>query len=208
MKSHVLVKICGITRAADAEAAVAAGADAIGFVFWARSPRAIAPETARAIGASLPPAVLRVGVFVDAEPDELRRTADAANLDVLQLHGDEPPAVLAALPRPAWKALRADINLSPALLVRYRGAGGILLDSPAAARGGSGQSFDWSLAAAVRAYAPYLILAGGLDATNVAHAMKTAQPDGVDVSSGVETAPGLKDHARLRDFVAAVRAAS
>lgn len=208
MKNHVLVKICGITRAQDAAAAVAAGADAVGFVFWPRSPRAVTPEAARAIGASLPPAVLRVGVFVDAEPEALRRTAEEANLDVLQLHGDEPPALLGSLPRPAWKALRADHNLSPALLVRYRGMSGILLDSPTVARGGSGQVFDWSLAAAVRAYAQYLILAGGLDAANVAHAMKAARPDGVDVSSGVETAPGVKDHAKVRDFVAAVRAGS
>ena len=207
---RLFVKICGITRAADAVAAAEAGADAVGFVFWGKSPRAIDPKTARAIAAGLPPSIVRVGVFVDARPEELRRIADEAELDVLQLHGTEPPESLLGLPRRCWKAVGVGRDFVAADALRYEGkAAGILLDSRReGAPGGTGRAFDWSLAREVRKRASFLLLAGGLVPENVAAAVRAVGPDGVDVSSGVESAPGRKDEARLKAFIEAARRAS
>jgi len=204
----MFVKICGITTPQDARVAVEAGADAIGFVFWPGSPRRIDVDRAREIGADLPAGVVRVGVFVDASGEELQRVAEAAHLDLLQLHGDEQPGTLPALCRPAWKALRVGSALTPHELRRWAGrVSGVLLDTQAAAvRGGSGQSFDWSLARGAREHVGFLMLAGGLNADNVRRAIELVQPDGVDVSSGIEVSPGRKDAAKVRAFVAAARA--
>jgi phosphoribosylanthranilate isomerase len=201
------VKICGITRIEDAEAAAGAGANALGFVFWPRSPRAVDVATARRIIETLPPFVVRVGVFVDATREELARTSDEAGLDVVQLHGDEPPEALRDLPRRALKALRVTSGFVPELVDRYIGrVGGILLDSGATGvPGGSGRSFDWSVACAVRQRVKRLVLAGGLTPDNVRAALAQVRPDAVDVSSGVESEPGRKDPKKVRDFVAAVR---
>lgn len=207
--ARVRVKVCGITSSDDAGAALAAGADALGFVLWPGSPRAVDLERARGIARSLPPFVLRVGVFVDASREELERSADFVGLDVLQLHGDEPPELVAALPRRTLKAVRVGPGFEPQHALRYLGAAsGLLLDTRSdAAPGGSGRRFDWSLARAVRAAAPFLVLAGGLDAGNVAEAIAAVRPDAVDVSSGVEAVPGRKDASKLRAFVAAVEGA-
>lgn len=206
---RVFVKVCGITSPGDAVAAAEAGADAIGLVFWPRSPRVVTIEQARAIGDALPPFVVRVGVFVDAGRDEMARVADAARLDLLQLHGDEPPEAFADLPRRALKAVRVGDGFVPGAALRYEGrAAGLLLDTKApGAPGGTGRAFDWSLARGVRERSRFLLLAGGLTPENVRAALDAVGPDGVDASSSLEKAPGRKDHARVRAFVDAVRAA-
>jgi phosphoribosylanthranilate isomerase len=206
---RLFVKVCGITSPEDAVAVVEAGADAVGLVFWPRSPRAVTVERARAIGDALPPFVVRVGVFVDAGRDEMARIADEARLDLLQLHGDEPPEAFADLPRRALKAVRVGDGFAPADALRYEGrAAGLLLDTKApGAPGGTGRAFDWSLARGVRERARFLVLAGGLTPENVRTALEAVRPDGVDASSSLEEAPGRKDHARVRAFVDAVRAA-
>jgi phosphoribosylanthranilate isomerase len=207
---RLFVKICGITRAEDARLAAEAGADAVGFVFWPQSPRCVSGGQAREIGASLPPEVVRAGVFVDASPEEIARVVEEARLDVVQLHGDEAPEALDRLPRPAWKAVRVGPGFVAADALRYAGhAAGLLLDTRAAeAPGGTGLSFDWSLAAEVRRHAPFLMLAGGLHPLNVKAAIRAVRPDGVDVSSGVEAGPGHKDADKVRAFLRAAREAS
>ena len=210
MRRRLFVKICGITSPEDGAAAADAGADAVGFVFWPGSPRCVDARRARSIGACLPASVARVGVFVDASREELTRTADEAGLDLLQLHGDEAPDAFVDLPRRAWKALRVGADFAPQAALRYaHRAAGLLLDGWAAERpGGTGRSFDWARVQPLRAQLRFLILAGGLKPDNVARAVALAAPDGVDVSSGVESVPGRKDHARLRAFVEAARKAS
>jgi phosphoribosylanthranilate isomerase len=207
---RVQVKVCGLTTPEEAAAVAEAGADAVGLVFFARSPRAVDLETARRVAAALPPFVARVGVFVDASRDELLRAADSVPLDLLQLHGREPLEALAGLPRRSVKALGVtpDFDLEQAL--RYAGrCDALLLDTGGGPLpGGSGATFDWSVARAVRARVPRLVLAGGLDPGNVGAALAAVGPDAVDVSSGVESAPGRKDLDKVRAFIAAVRAAS
>ena len=206
---RLFVKICGITSLEDGLAAVEAGADAVGFVFWPGSPRRIDARRARAIGAQLPPSIVRVGVFVDAGRERLARTAEAAGLDLLQLHGSDAPEAFADLPRRAWKALRVGDDFTPSAALRYEGrAAGLLFDgSSGSAPGGTGQAFDWRRARALRPQLRFVMLAGGLTPANVAGAVRLAAPDGVDVSSGVERSPGRKDAHRMRDFVAAARQA-
>jgi len=206
--TRLFVKVCGITSPDDGVAAAQAGADAIGLVFWPESPRAVTVERARAIGAALPPFVVRVGVFVDAGRDLMARVADAVGLDLLQLHGDEPPEALGDLPRRALKAVRVGDGFAPEDALRYEGrAAGLLLDTRAPGTpGGTGSAFDWSLARGVRERSRFLLLAGGLTPENVHAAIEAVRPDGVDASSSLETAPGRKDHGRVREFVEAVRA--
>jgi phosphoribosylanthranilate isomerase len=207
--SRLFVKVCGITSPEDGLLAAEAGADAIGLVFWPGSPRAVTVEAARRIAEAVPPFVVRVGVFVDASRDEMARAADAAGLDLLQLHGSEPPEACVGLPRRALKAVRVGDGFAPADALRYEGrAAGILLDTGAAAApGGTGRTFDWTLARGVRERARFLLLAGGLGPDNVRAAIEAVRPDGVDASSRLEAAPGKKDPARVRAFVEAVRAA-
>lgn len=206
---RVTVKICGITSVEDARAAAVAGADAIGFVFWPGSPRAVDPAAARAIAATLPPFVARVGVFVDAPPDQMRAIADEVGLDLVQLHGDEPPEAVARAPRRAVKAVRVGPGFRPEEALRYDGAAAaLLLDTrvdDGGSPGGTGRTFDWSLVRRVREGTSFLLLAGGLTPDNVEQAIAAVRPDGVDVSSGVESAPGRKDPAKVRAFVDAVR---
>jgi phosphoribosylanthranilate isomerase len=205
-----LVKICGLTSPEDARAAAEAGAAAIGLVFWSRSPRAVDLPAARRIAAGLPPFVLRVGVFVDEEPGVIARIADSVGLDLVQLHGSEPPEAIAALPRRALKAVRVGGGFRPEDALRYAGhAAGLLLDTgEAALPGGTGRAFDWSVVASLRDRLGFLVLAGGLTPDNVATAIRVVRPDAVDVSSGVEAGPGRKDPAKMRAFVAAVRSAA
>jgi phosphoribosylanthranilate isomerase len=203
------VKVCGITTPEDGLAAVAAGADAIGFVFWPRSSRAVDVETARRIATALPPFVLRVGVFVDATRETLKRTAEEVGLDLLQLHGAEPPDAVIGLPRRVVKALSVGAGFWIEEVDGYveRGAA-ILLDAGSAAQpGGTGSVFDWSVARRARERIPRLILAGGLTPGNVAEAIRTVEPFAVDVSSGVESAPGRKDETKVKAFIEAVRRA-
>jgi phosphoribosylanthranilate isomerase len=200
------VKICGITSAEDASLAVEAGAAALGFVFWPGSPRRVSEAAAAAIARSVPEGVLKVGVFVDAPRADLRRAAEACRLDVLQLHGGEAPEDAAGLGARVWKAVPVGGGFSAHEALRFSGGvDGILLDTRTSLPGGSGTTFDWDLAVAVRRAAPYLILAGGLTPENVGEAIDKVQPDMVDVSTGVEASPGRKDETRVRAFLRAVR---
>ncbi len=201
----VWVKICGITRPEDALAAVEAGADAVGFVF-AQSPRRVEAPLVREIVSRLPDAVEKVGVFVDAPLEELIRTAAAAGLTAVQLHGSETPEYVEAIEgMRVIKALRVASREDIDAAGRYRGIS-ILLDTASRRRlGGTGETFDWSLAAPLAAERS-VILAGGLRPANVAEALRAVRPAGVDVSSGVESAPGIKNREKVREFVRIVRA--
>lgn len=206
--SAVRSKICGITRIEDALAAAEAGADAIGLVFYSKSPRAVDVHQARAICAALPPFVTTVGLFVDAPGCELEEILQAVPLDLLQFHGDESPEQCARYGRPYIKALRVQAGDDlEGQCQRYAGARGILLDTfVPGVPGGTGAAFDWSLVPA-RLSKP-IILAGGLSAANVAAAIARVRPYAVDVSGGVEEAKGIKDPHKIEAFMAAVRAAS
>ena len=208
MSGRLFVKVCGITSVADAQAAVAAGADAIGLNCYRKSLRYVTPELAAAIVQSLPPRrPLRVGVFVNAPPHEVAALDAALGLDVIQLHGDEDPDYVARIGAKAMKAIRVTGPESLADLRRYR-CQAFLLDGPAGgAYGGAGRGFDWSLARQATGVWR-LIVAGGLTPANVAAAVTAARPYGVDVASGVESAPGVKDPALMREFVATARAAA
>jgi len=201
----VRVKICGITNAEDARAAAAAGADALGFIFFRGSPRFIEPEAAGRIIATLPPLMVKVGVFVDESAEGIAEAARRAGLDAVQLHGSEGPefcAGLASLGKPVIKARRVKDRGSLAGLERY-GVSALLLDSYVAGQlGGTGERFNWDLAVEAKVGGKPVILAGGLTAENVAEAVARAAPYGVDVSSGVEAAPGRKDHGKVREFIA------
>ena len=204
--SAVRSKICGITRIDDALAAVAAGADAIGFVFYAKSPRAVTAAQARAIIGALPPFVTTVGLFVNASACELNETLDAVPLDLLQFHGDETPQQCEGYHRPYIKALRVKAGDDiAAACAAYASASGILLDTYVeGVPGGTGQAFDWSLIP--QGLSKPIILAGGLSVQNVAQAIAQVQPYAVDVSGGVEKSKGIKDHDKIRAFMQAVRA--
>ena len=199
--ARVRVKICGVTRPADARAAADAGVDAIGLVFYEDSPRGVSPDQAQEILVRLPPFVTKVGLFVNAAAETVAATLDAVCLDVLQFHGDESPAFCASFARPYVKALRMREGLdAKALSRRYEGAVAILLDGyKQGVYGGAGQGFDWRLAAQVEA-GP-VILAGGLNAANVRRAIETCRPYAVDVSSGVELEPGIKDEQKIATFI-------
>lgn len=197
----VLVKICGITRLEDALASVEAGADALGFNFFPESPRYIAPEAAALIVSALPAEIRKVGVFVNATPEAVARIREAVGLDTVQLHGDEDPARF-AFDGALWRALRVDAVFRPEAIPAWP-VEAILFDGPAGALyGGAGLPFDWE---AVRGIAARMVIAGGLDARNVAEAIRQARPWGVDSCSRLESAPGIKDHGRIRAFVKAVR---
>lgn len=202
--SAVRSKICGITRIEDALAAAEAGADAIGLVFYAKSPRAVTAEQARAIIRALPPFVTTVGLFVNASRCELTEILEVVPLDLLQFHGDETPADCEGYHRPYIKAVRVrpgeDLE---AICKHYSGASGILLDTyVAGVPGGTGEAFDWSLVPE-RLSKP-IILAGGLSAANVAQAIAQVKPYAVDVSGGVEAAKGIKDPQKIDAFMQAV----
>ncbi|MEO8304159.1 MAG: phosphoribosylanthranilate isomerase [Betaproteobacteria bacterium] len=210
------VKICGITRLADALAAAHAGADAIGFVFWAGTPRRINADAARAIAAALPPFVTIVGLFVDPQPDEVRKVLAEVALDLLQFHGHEPPELCRAFARPYVKAVPVpDGSEGTGLLeyaARYPDAAGLLFDAPPSGGlpGGTGRTFDWN--ALPRESPRPIVLSGGLSVGNVAGAIRRVRPWAVDVSSGVEAigpdgnpAKGIKDPERIRAFIEEVR---
>ncbi|MBK5012506.1 phosphoribosylanthranilate isomerase [Pseudomonas sp. S60] len=205
--SIVRSKICGITRIEDALAAAEAGADAIGFVFYAKSPRAVDVRQARAIIAELPPFVTTVGLFVNASRCELSEILEVVPLDLLQFHGDESPQDCADHNRPWIKALRVrpgdDLQ---AACQHYAAAQGILLDTYVPGiPGGTGEAFDWSLVPA--GLNKPIILAGGLSPENVGQAIAQVRPYAVDVSGGVEQAKGIKDAAKIEAFVRAVKQA-
>jgi phosphoribosylanthranilate isomerase len=203
--SAVRIKVCGVTRAEDALAAVRLGADALGFNFWPGSRRHLTSAAAREIIALLPPFVTSVGVFVNQPEGEMRAIAAETGIQVFQLHGDEPPELCARLPLPVVKAIPVDQVRSLSRLLSYE-VSAFLLDTPSRGYGGSGEPFDWSLAEGVSEVAP-VILAGGLTPENVAAAIRAVRPYAVDVASGVESSPGVKDMDKMSRFVSAVREA-
>ena len=199
------IKICGITRQEDAQAAVDAGADAVGFVFYAPSPRAVAIDRAREIVRGLPPFVSSVGLFVNAEPDWVREVLATVPLDLLQFHGDEAADYCSQFGRPWMKAIRVrssnDIERAFSVFAEARG---LLVDAfDPALYGGTGRAFDWSLVPRQRPLP--LVLAGGLDSVNVADAIRQVRPWAVDVSGGVESAKGIKSAEKIRAFINEVR---
>ena len=199
-----LVKICGLTNSADALHASGCGADAVGLVFYAGSPRCVTPEIAREICAALPPFVTRVGLFVNEASQKVHETAAYCGLDVVQLHGDETPELSDYSPLRTIKALRIKDAASLNGHADYE-VSTLLLDVWVPdAYGGTGECFNWDLAAAVAAERP-VILAGGLTPTNVAAAIAKVKPYAVDVSSGVEQFPGKKDHAKVAAFIKAAK---
>lgn len=205
----MFIKICGITNLEDALAAVEAGADALGFNFYRRSPRYISPEDARRIVAELPATVMSVGVFVnESEPEQVARIADSVGLTAVQLHGDESPEYCYALrDRFTIKALRAHVDFQPQVVKDYE-TDAILLDAYAKdARGGTGRVVDWEVARRVVELVPQLFLAGGLSVENIALAIAAVEPYAVDACSHLESAPGKKDNERVRAFIAASRRA-
>ncbi len=200
------IKICGLTRVDDVLAAVDAGADAVGFVAYVKSSRYVIPERLPELAAVLPPLVTPVLLFVNAEAAVVRAGLEAVPNALLQFHGDEDEAWCAQFRRPWLRAVRMDAEVD--LLDcerRFPSAAGLLADTPSAGFGGSGESFDWTRIPPRRSRP--LVLAGGLNAANVGAAITRVRPWAVDVSSGVEAAPGIKDARRINEFIAAVRAA-
>lgn len=202
------VKICGLREVETAVETACLGADAIGLVFYAPSPRAVDIETAGRIVRALPPFVSAVGLFVDADPDFVRQVLDSVSLDLLQFHGEESPAYCRQFNRPYLKAVRVKPGLN--LLeyaARYPDTRGLLVDAWVSnAPGGTGETFDWAL---LPPELPLpLILSGGLNPGNVAGAIQRTHPWAVDVSSGVESGRGIKDVAKIAAFVEAVRSAA
>ena len=201
----VRIKICGITNLEDALLAAELGAHALGFIFYAKSPRRLEPEAAREIIRQLPPLVLSVGVFVNEEAAVVRELAARVGLDWVQLHGQESPEYCRSLGRRVLKGFRIKDEDSLQELPAYRGAvQALLLDTYKQGQtGGTGEAFDWELAVRAKEYGP-IVLAGGLTAANVAQAVAAVRPQAVDVASGVEAAPGKKDPEKLRAFFRAV----
>ncbi len=200
----VKVKVCGTTRLKDALLAVEYGADAIGFIFYKKSPRYVTAKTAKEICSKLPPFVHRVGVFVNETADKINRIVDRCGLDAVQLHGDESPAFCKKIKCRVIKAVRVKDAASLKEMSRYA-VDGFLLDTYKEDQwGGTGKVFDWELAARAKKYGS-VIIAGGLNPRNVKAAIRKVQPYGVDVSSGVEQSPGKKDPKKVKAFLKAVR---
>ncbi|MCM1511871.1 MAG: phosphoribosylanthranilate isomerase [Oxalobacter formigenes] len=217
MNGRTRIKICGLTRLEDVRAAVEAGADALGFVFYRKSPRYVTVKTARELIAAVPPFVTKVGLFVNALQEEVVETACSAGISLLQFHGDETAATCAAVAEaarlPFIRAFRVGADTLPQDLVQYEAQyraatsrfSGLLLDSRSEAYGGTGKVFNWSLVS--KEIAHRVVLSGGLSVQNVAGAIAQVQPYAVDVSSGVESSRGIKDAGLIRAFVRAVNGA-
>jgi len=202
----IRIKVCGITREKDARAAVEFGADALGFIFYPKSPRAIEPERAAEIIRALPPFVTPVGVFVDEPPEAVRRIYEIAGLNAVQLHGSEPPEAMAQYPGQVIKGFRVRGPETLADLPRYK-VSALLLDTyKKGVLGGTGETFDWSLAVEARQYGR-IVLSGGLNPENVADAVRGVRPYAIDVSSGIEVEPGIKDHGRMKRLIQNARSA-
>jgi len=217
MSHRTRIKICGLTRADDVRAAVAAGADAIGLVFYPQSPRYVTPRQAAELIRVVPPFVTCTGLFVNASPDEVAAVTRIAPLGLVQLHGDETvadsAAIAAACGRQFLRVFRVKPDTTPADLLEYEQQcrvasplfSSLLLDTYVDAYGGAGKVFDWSLIP--KELAPRVVLSGGLSVHNATDAVLRVRPYAVDISSGVEAAKGIKDARKIADFIAAVRAA-
>src|SRR6478609_4612769 len=209
MATAIQIKICGITNANDAVACVELGADMIGFNFYQASPRYVEPTIVRRIVDRLPAGTSAVGVFVDADPAEIRKHAKTAAVRCVQLHGRTTPESCSELAREfrVIRALSTDAQFEPEHTAVFPDCD-VLIDAyHPELRGGTGQTCDWAAARAAMRYTRFLILSGGLDAQNVGPAIAAVTPHAVDVCSGIESAPGVKDHRGIKDFIAAVHAA-
>jgi phosphoribosylanthranilate isomerase len=198
----IRVKFCGITNHQDASAAVALGADTLGFIF-ASSPRQVSPKRARTIISSLPPFVKTVGVFVNEDKDRIHDIMDFCGLDIIQLHGDEPPGFCQELMPRVIKAFRVKQASDLLPIRRYQGqVRAHLLDTyEKGTKGGTGKTFDWNLAASAGQFGMPVILSGGLKPENIRHAVSTVKPHAVDVNSGIELRPGKKDPALMKQLM-------
>ncbi len=203
----VKVKICGITNAADAAVAADAAADALGFIFYEKSPRHISVEAASAVSHGLPPAIVKVGVFVNPEEELVLRAIGECGLNLLQFHGEETPDYCIQFGLMSMKAFRVRDLASLKELLSYKTDAWLLDAYSATQHGGTGERFNWDLALEARKWGKPIFLAGGLTPENVAAAVKQVQPYAVDVSSGVESSPGKKDHAKVRAFIGAAKGA-
>ena len=201
----IKVKICGITHYEDAKTAISLGVDALGFIFYPKSPRYIHPLQAREIIKRLPPFVSRVGVFVDDNAAAITTIARQTGIDTVQLHGSETPSICAELPFTLIKAFSVGPDFDVSVLDNYP-VNAYLLDTWSdTLKGGSGRTFDWSIAKSAAQYHHNIILAGGLGPTNIAEALETVQPYAVEFNSGVEIKPGIKNPRKMRDAVAVVK---
>jgi phosphoribosylanthranilate isomerase len=203
----IRVKICGITNSADAQAAVEAGADALGFIFYEKSPRFVTHQQAAEIAKQVPAFIMRVGLFVNAEEDFILRAIGECGLTMLQFHGDEPPGFCTQFGLMSMKAFRMHGPETLEELPKYHTDAYLLDAYSSTTLGGTGEKFNWDLAVEAQKFGKPIFLAGGLNPQNVAEAIRKVHPFGVDVSSGVESAPGKKDHAKVKAFIAAVRGA-
>ena len=201
----VKVKICGITNAPDALAAVEAGADALGFMFYEPSPRHVSIPQVTEIIRELPPFIIKVGVFVDASEDLVMRAIGNCGLNMLQFHGNETPEYCTQFGLMSMKAFRIRDAGSLTALQEYQTEAWLLDAFVADKLGGTGEKFNWELAIEAKKFGRPIFLAGGLTPGNVADAVRTVQPYAVDVSSGVEATPGKKDHAKVREFIQAAK---
>lgn len=208
----VFVKVCGLTNYEDAEVALKAGADALGFVFYNESPRAVSAEIAGDWIRKLPGPALKVGVFVNAKVEDIARAVERCALDVVQLHGDETPHFVSGLKKTIHVRIIRAVRPTPGQSVPLSAASGVnylLLDGyKSGTYGGTGVRADWALAREMAAFPVPIILSGGLSPENVREACDQAKPFGVDASSSLETKPGFKDHAKVREFVANAKTSS
>jgi phosphoribosylanthranilate isomerase len=204
----VKVKICGITSVEDAQTAIAAGADLLGFVFYEKSPRHVTLEQAAAIARTVPPYVLRVGLFVNAPEAEVGEALSACGLQLLQFHGDETPEYCRQFGAMSMKAFRVKDAATIQSLPEYPTDAWLLDAFVPGQQGGTGHTFNWDLAVEAVKLGRPVFLAGGLTPENVGEAVRRVRPFGVDVSSGVEAGPGKKDPAKVKAFIAAAKAAS
>ncbi|PIP73430.1 MAG: phosphoribosylanthranilate isomerase [Nitrospinae bacterium CG22_combo_CG10-13_8_21_14_all_47_10] len=204
---QVKVKVCGMTQWEDAEYAVEQGADAVGFIFYKKSPRSVTMKEAREIILKLPPFVDTVGVFVNESPDRVNKIANYCGLDLVQLHGEESPAFCRKIHRRVIKAFRVAGLQSIKQMEKYSVSGFLLDTFCDDLHGGTGKTFDWNLALPAKKMGP-VILAGGLTPRNVAQAVRQVRPYGVDVCSGVEKTPGIKDPEKVRAFLKNIRSGS
>ena len=203
----VTVKICGITSEVDAQAAVDAGADAIGFMFYEESPRFVTIEQAKTISAALPPHIMRVGVFVNADEAFINRALDECLLNILQFHGDETPEDCGRFPIMTLKAFRVQGPETLEVMESYSTSGFLLDAYSKDALGGTGETFNWDLAVQAQKFRRPIFLGGGLTPDNVVEAVQKVEPFAVDVSSGVESEPGKKDAVKMKAFVESAKGA-
>jgi phosphoribosylanthranilate isomerase len=203
-QSVVRVKICGITRQQDADAAVEAGVNALGFIFTRTSPRYVSEDTAREIIRSLPSSVIPVGVFVNERRKEIERMVESTGIRTLQMHGDESPDDVDGYVLPVWKGLRVGYGFDVSVLSRYSSSAFVLDAFSNDQYGGTGKTIDWNIAVQAKKFGN-IILSGGMTPENIKQAVETVAPYAVDINSGVEVSPGIKDNDRINQLFAALR---